>query len=192
MSPPAAKDETASRKRKNGGGKESGSASAAASSEPKVSKAGLYKEIAKLEEAQCLARTPQEDLQLNAETIGDLKRIVKEVQEAKLSKKAGSPESISDLRAQANLHFLTLKKLNRLDKLRVRNSREATQAAKARVDALNLKLQGRTNGTEVKRRNMEGGFLLQIWRFDFTVWFAFTSNSMIPDYIRDKIIKKCS
>ena len=42
---------------------------------------------------------------------------------------------------KTSLHFLTLKKLNRLDKLRTRNSREATNQAKQRVDSLHLQLQ---------------------------------------------------
>ncbi len=42
---------------------------------------------------------------------------------------------------QASLHVLTLKKLNRLDKMRLKASRNLTNEAKLNVDALHLQLQ---------------------------------------------------
>jgi len=39
------------------------------------------------------------------------------------------------------LHFVTLKKLNRLDKLRLKKARESTNSAKQRVDAFHLQLE---------------------------------------------------
>ena len=45
------------------------------------------------------------------------------------------------LRLEFSMHFLTLKKLNRLDKLRTKNSRETTGASRQRVDSFHLQLQ---------------------------------------------------
>ena len=39
------------------------------------------------------------------------------------------------------MHFLTMKKLNRLDKFRTKQSRETTQASRQRVDSFHLQLQ---------------------------------------------------
>lgn len=42
---------------------------------------------------------------------------------------------------QASLLFVTLKKLNRLEKLRIKRSRDATNEKKQGVDSFNLQLQ---------------------------------------------------
>ncbi|XP_037077223.1 THO complex subunit 5 homolog [Pollicipes pollicipes] len=48
---------------------------------------------------------------------------------------------IAELRALAGLHVLSLKKVNRLEKVRLKAARESTHAAKQRVDAFHLTLQ---------------------------------------------------
>ena len=48
---------------------------------------------------------------------------------------------VSDLRVKSSLEFLSLKKLNRLDKFRMKASRDATAEAKQKVDGLHLQLQ---------------------------------------------------
>lgn len=45
------------------------------------------------------------------------------------------------LRQEFSSHFLTLKKLNRLDKLRTKQSRDKTQASRQQVDSYHLQLQ---------------------------------------------------
>ena len=45
------------------------------------------------------------------------------------------------LRQEFSMHFLTMKKLNRLDKIRTKQSRDTTQAARQRVDSFHLQLQ---------------------------------------------------
>ena len=89
---PAAKDEKGEgRKRRSGGGvaKEASAMAANAASSPtgpKVSKTNLYKEISKLEEAQSAERAPEQDAKLNADTIKELKKIVKDIQDLKIKK----------------------------------------------------------------------------------------------------------
>lgn len=48
---------------------------------------------------------------------------------------------MGDLKNDFLMHFLTLKKLNRLDKLRTKHTREATMEAKSKVDSFHLQLQ---------------------------------------------------
>ncbi|QQP42471.1 Uncharacterized protein FKW44_017154, partial [Caligus rogercresseyi] len=48
---------------------------------------------------------------------------------------------INELKTQIAMHFLSMKKLNRLDKIRLRRSREMTMQAKQRVDTFHLQLQ---------------------------------------------------
>ena len=45
------------------------------------------------------------------------------------------------LSCQGSLLFVTLKKLNRLEKLRIKRSRDATNQSKQGVDSFNLQLQ---------------------------------------------------
>ena len=48
---------------------------------------------------------------------------------------------IGEVRALAGLHVLALKKINRLEKVRLKTARENTHAAKQRVDTFHLTLQ---------------------------------------------------
>ncbi|XP_071743634.1 THO complex subunit 5 homolog [Lepeophtheirus salmonis] len=45
------------------------------------------------------------------------------------------------MKSQLAMHFLSMKKINRLDKIRLRRSREMTMSAKQRVDSFHLQLQ---------------------------------------------------
>ena len=49
--------------------------------------------------------------------------------------------SSKKLSCQGSLLFVTLKKLNRLEKLRIKRSRDATNQSKQGVDSFNLQLQ---------------------------------------------------
>lgn len=52
-----------------------------------------------------------------------------------------SSESLTELKTDFLMHLMSLKKLNRLDKLRTKNSREVTVEAKSKVDSCHLQLQ---------------------------------------------------
>ena len=58
-----------------------------------------------------------------------------------LKTKNSSPADVTEKRIQASLLFVTLKKLNRLEKLRIKRSRDATNQSKQSVDSFNLQLQ---------------------------------------------------
>eukprot|EP00095_Tigriopus_kingsejongensis_P000367 maker-scaffold319_size207808-snap-gene-0.28 protein:Tk00367 transcript:maker-scaffold319_size207808-snap-gene-0.28-mRNA-1 annotation:"tho complex subunit 5-like protein" len=113
----------------------------AAAKTPKLpSKAKMYHDITKFEEDQASSRSAEDDSKLFASTCDEIRKSMKSILDLKL-KKGSKAGDIVEARTNASLHFLTLKKLNRLDKFRTRSAREETTGAKQRVDSLNLQLQ---------------------------------------------------
>lgn len=149
MSPAAksdgVKEERASRKRKPSTSTSSAtSQTATPSKKPAPPPVVVKTDFGQLEEQQALERTAEQDSKLFRETCASMKSILAkmlEVKTGKTSKKTKATETLPELRTQFLLQFLTLKKLNRIDKLRTRHSREATVNAKARVDSFHLQLQ---------------------------------------------------
>ena len=158
MSPPAAKSEPRSnsgesneikkRKMNNDSG-------TTASKVPPKS-ANLYAEITKMEERQSDARTAEQDSKIFSETCNEMKNLLDQMLEVKLAYKIASKNSnasptkeaagkvqqdLTELRTNFSLMFLTLKKLNRLDKIRTKKIRDNTNTSKQRVDAFHLQLQ---------------------------------------------------
>lgn len=104
-----------------------------------VSKGTLYRDIQNLEMAQAAKRTPEEDAAAFSETCNKIRSWLDKMLEVKLKK--GSKTEVADLRVKSSLEFLSLKKLNRLDKFRTKAARDATSEAKQKVDGLHLQLQ---------------------------------------------------
>uniref|UniRef100_A0A8C1S110 THO complex 5 n=1 Tax=Cyprinus carpio TaxID=7962 RepID=A0A8C1S110_CYPCA len=93
------------------------------------------------EEVELEDRDPQQDYMLYKDTCADLAKLMAEIQELKSSgAKVGSVE-IEDRHRQCSVHFITLKKLNRLAHMRLKKGRDQTHEAKQRVDVLHLQLQ---------------------------------------------------
>lgn len=108
--------------------------------QPKQEKTeSIYDEILKLEARESEARPADKDLELWKETCGELRSLMKDIFELKT--KNSSPVDVTEKRIQASLLFVTLKKLNRLEKLRIKRSRDATNQSKQSVDSFNLQLQ---------------------------------------------------
>ena len=127
-----------------------------ASSKLPPKSSNLYAEITKMEERQSDARTAEQDSKIFAENCNQMKILLDQMLEIKLSyktaaKNSGAPptkeaalkvqQELTDLRIKFSMMFLTLKKLNRLDKIRTKKIRETTNASKQRVDAFHLQLQ---------------------------------------------------
>jgi len=100
----------------------------------------VYDEILKLEIKESVDRPPDKDLELWKGTCGELRTLLKDIFDIK-TKNGGSQTEVSEKRIQASLLFVTLKKLNRLEKLRIKRSRDETNMAKQGVDSFNLQLQ---------------------------------------------------
>ena len=94
-----------------------------------------------LEEKQAKERPAEQDTQVFKSTMGKMKEILGKVQEIKLSGSRKTTPQLNDLKVDFLMHLMTLKKLNRLEKLRTKQSREATGEAKAKVDNFHLQLQ---------------------------------------------------
>ncbi|MCI4381933.1 hypothetical protein PGIGA_G00257640 [Pangasianodon gigas] len=93
------------------------------------------------EEVELEGRDPEQDYALYKNTCEALATLMGEIQELKASgAKEGSVE-VEAKRRQGCVHFITLKKLNRLSHMRLKKARDQTHEAKQKVDVLHLQLQ---------------------------------------------------
>lgn len=93
------------------------------------------------EEAEVELRDPNKDYELYKQTCQDLQRLMAEIQELKSKGNKDSAAEIEERRIQSCVHFMTLKKLNRLAHIRLKKGRDQTHEAKQKVDAYHLQLQ---------------------------------------------------
>ncbi|GAB5579233.1 THO complex subunit 5 homolog isoform X1 [Prionailurus iriomotensis] len=92
------------------------------------------------EEAEVDLRDPGRDYELYKYTCQELQRLMAEIQDLK-SRGGKDVSEIEDRRIQSCVHFMTLKKLNRLAHIRLKKGRDQTHEAKQKVDAYHLQLQ---------------------------------------------------
>ena len=76
----------------------------------------VYDKILTLENEESETRSGDSDLRLWKETCGELRSLMKDIFELKI--KSSSPADVAEKRIQASLLFVTMKKLNRIEKLR--------------------------------------------------------------------------
>ncbi|XP_066459899.1 THO complex subunit 5 homolog isoform X1 [Eleutherodactylus coqui] len=93
------------------------------------------------EEAEVDLRDPKNDYQLYKETCEDLQKLMAEIQDLKSKGSKDVSAEIEERRIQSCVHFMTLKKLNRLAHIRLKKARDQTHEAKQKVDAYHLQLQ---------------------------------------------------
>ncbi|KFP53814.1 THO complex subunit 5 [Cathartes aura] len=94
------------------------------------------------EECEVDLRDPIKDYELYRETCQELQRLMAEIQELKSRGiKDNVRRSLDERRIQSCVHFMTLKKLNRLAHIRLKKGRDQTHEAKQKVDAYHLQLQ---------------------------------------------------
>uniref|UniRef100_A0A8D2KWT9 THO complex 5 n=1 Tax=Varanus komodoensis TaxID=61221 RepID=A0A8D2KWT9_VARKO len=93
------------------------------------------------EEAEVDLRDPNKDYELYKQTCQDLQKLMAEIQELKSKGSKDSAGEIEERRIQSCVHFMTLKKLNRLAHIRLKKGRDQTHEAKQKVDAYHLQLQ---------------------------------------------------
>ncbi|AWP06999.1 putative THO complex subunit 5 -like [Scophthalmus maximus] len=93
------------------------------------------------EEVELDGRSPEQDYLQYKESCETLATLMSEIQELKSNgAKEGSAE-VEQRRMQSCIHFMNLKKLNRLAHMRLKRGRDQTHDAKQRVDVLHLQLQ---------------------------------------------------
>ena len=76
----------------------------------------VYDQILTLENEESETRSGDSDLQMWKDICGELRGLMKDIFEMKI--KGASQSEISEKRIQATLLFVTMKKLNRIEKLR--------------------------------------------------------------------------
>lgn len=102
----------------------------------------VYKSVCEWEEKEAATRVPEEDRNLFRETCNSFRIYLEEI--AALKMKKSTPETRAAIAAkcsEACLLFVMLRKLNRLEKLRLKQSREDLQKKKGQVDSQLLQLQ---------------------------------------------------
>ncbi|KFV09698.1 THO complex subunit 5 [Tauraco erythrolophus] len=93
------------------------------------------------EECEVDLRDPIKDYELYRDTCQELQRLMAEIQELKSRGIKDNASEIDERRVQSCVHFMTLKKLNRLAHIRLKKGRDQTHEAKQKVDAYHLQLQ---------------------------------------------------
>ncbi|ELK31503.1 THO complex subunit 5 like protein [Myotis davidii] len=93
------------------------------------------------EEAEVDLRDPGRDYELYKYTCQELQRLMAEIQDLKSRGGKDAAAEIEDRRILSCVHFMTLKKLNRLAHIRLKKGRDQTHEAKQKVDAYHLQLQ---------------------------------------------------
>ncbi|CAG9786801.1 unnamed protein product [Diatraea saccharalis] len=114
------------------------------SSSTEVGKQGpadLYKRVVEFEEIESQLRPAEKDAALFRKICHDVRQIFSDISELKSKDTDEAKEKINSKRVEASLLLVTLKKLNRLEKVRTRAGREALHKEKQQVDSTHLLLQ---------------------------------------------------
>ncbi|XP_062560482.1 THO complex subunit 5 homolog A [Armigeres subalbatus] len=111
------------------------------SSPTKLSREDLYTSTIAFEEQEAAKRPPETDAQLFYGTCGELRKLFDEIASLKKENSEEAKAAVAEKRIEGSLAFVALKKLNRLDKVRIRDGREALHKEKLRVDSNRLQLQ---------------------------------------------------
>jgi THO complex subunit 5 len=103
----------------------------------------LLKNYVEVEEKEAESRTGEEDLKIFKETCAEIKKLMTDILQLKMSGDSDedTKKMINEKRVEASLLFVSLKKLNRMDKLRLKKARDTTHDAKQRVDTFLLQHQ---------------------------------------------------
>ncbi|XP_060894043.1 THO complex subunit 5 homolog [Labrus mixtus] len=93
------------------------------------------------EDVELDARDPGQDYLQYKESCESLATLMSEIQALKANGAKDGCAEVEQKRMQSCIHFMNLKKLNRLAHMRLKKGRDQTHEAKQRVDVLHLQLQ---------------------------------------------------
>lgn len=94
------------------------------------------------EELEAETRSGDADFEIFKSTCNELEEYMQEILKLKLeSPTESAKKKIAEKRVEASLQFVTLKQLNRMDKLRLKKARDVTHDVKQRVDLFHLQLE---------------------------------------------------
>lgn len=104
-----------------------------------ASASDLQLDYFQMEEEEAKSRDSQEDESIFKKTCAEVQRNMKKILDMKLQRR--THVEVKNLRVETSLLFLTLKKLNRLDKHRLKVAKDAVNEKKQKVDNFHLQLQ---------------------------------------------------
>lgn len=94
------------------------------------------------EEAEADSRSGDNDFEMFKKTCNELQEYMQEILKLKLEPPSEDvKKKITEKRIEASLLFVTLRQLNRVDKLRLKKARDVTHDVKQRVDSFHLQLE---------------------------------------------------
>ncbi|XP_035691286.1 THO complex subunit 5 homolog [Branchiostoma floridae] len=113
------------------------------SKKPKMDSGDRQGEPASLtsEEEEAAQRDPARDVNLYKTACDGIRQLLQEIQEIRGSGRKDAAAEIAERKIQASMHFITLKKLNRLAHMRCKKARDTTHEHKQKVDSYHLQLQ---------------------------------------------------
>lgn len=97
--------------------------------------------MVKFEEQESQERSASKDAELFHSCCSDLRKTFEQINELKKLNSEKARQEINDKRIDASFLFVQLKKLNRLDKVRLRSGRDDLHNEKQSVDSNRLQLQ---------------------------------------------------
>lgn len=101
----------------------------------------VFQSTIAFEEQEALKRSPSKDFTLYRQTCEDLRKIFAEIALLKKEDTEQAKLDIAEKRIEGSLLIVLLKKLNRLDKVRIRAGRDELHKEKLSVDSNKLQLQ---------------------------------------------------
>uniref|UniRef100_A0A8C4HU85 THO complex subunit 5 homolog n=1 Tax=Dicentrarchus labrax TaxID=13489 RepID=A0A8C4HU85_DICLA len=97
--------------------------------------------LGSIEEVELDGRDPEQDYLQYKESCESLATLMSEIQDLKANGAKEGCAEVEQRRMQCCIHFMNVKKLNRLAHMRLKRSRDQTHEAKQKVDVLHLQLQ---------------------------------------------------
>ncbi|XP_032675628.1 THO complex subunit 5 homolog [Odontomachus brunneus] len=101
----------------------------------------MYKTIISYEEKEAIERLPEDDSESFLATCDNIRTAMSKIAKLKSSGDPNVKDEIRELQIQTSLHFIELKKLNRMEKFRTKFARDSLVTAKSSVDSRHLHLQ---------------------------------------------------
>lgn len=102
----------------------------------------IYKVITEFEEKEALSRSSEVDAEIYSDTCQEIRKLLAEIMGLKLGENAAEKtQEIQDGGRNICINVATLKRLNRLGKIRLLADKEAIAAEKQKLDSINLTYQ---------------------------------------------------
>ncbi|XP_055531145.1 THO complex subunit 5 homolog [Wyeomyia smithii] len=127
----------------------------------KLSKEDLYAHTIAFEEQEAAKRSPDKDALLFHSTCDELRKLFDEIALLKKDDSEDAKTKVTEKRIEGSLAFVVLKKLNRLDKVRIRDGKDALHKEKLRVDSNRLQLQNLLYEAEHLRKEVQRCYLFK-------------------------------